>query len=482
MKLNKSVRLFADKHLENIGNVFGVLYKDELLTDCTLYCKEGSIRAHKVILAACSRYFRKVFIDLKDDNAIFMYGISLTQLKYLVELIYKGSIDVSCDSFNSVIDLAEDLQVAGVLVEDGSDTKKNGSGRDTRYKGQKRVAVDYSLEHNNGGPSKSIKTDKERRQSSSSDKSSYMDQQKESEIDSDNDAQQIEDQPSDIIDIDSLNEDDKFVGHSVGEQGGLSSWAKKERKFKCDLCPGSFKRASHLSRHQLVHTGERPFACDKCDKAFSRHDKLKHHIFKSHEIGALNEALGPDSLYTVDRVDILTPETNMIESPDPITPHDDDDPDITATSDPNWDTTPTQKKQRGRPRKHPVPQPGKRPRGRPRINPIPIPSLVKRPRGRPRLNPIAPKYDSMANSSFSNVPYLVGGISMKDDPEPENMVNQAIMEPVIEIKTDQDKNTIVIDDDGGQSENTNNFFENIGLFENTAIAKIGECTISVSMN
>lgn len=63
----------------------------------------------------------------------------------------------------------------------------------------------------------------------------------------------------------------------------LSAWARKQRKFKCELCPSSFKRSSHLTRHQLVHTGERPFACEQCDKAFSRHDKLKHHIRKAHE-------------------------------------------------------------------------------------------------------------------------------------------------------------------------------------------------------
>ena len=67
------------------------------------------------------------------------------------------------------------------------------------------------------------------------------------------------------------------------EEPKLSAWAKKQRKFKCDLCPSSFKRSSHLTRHQLVHTVERPFACDQCDKAFSRHDKLKHHIRKTHE-------------------------------------------------------------------------------------------------------------------------------------------------------------------------------------------------------
>ncbi|KAJ8982543.1 hypothetical protein NQ317_005545 [Molorchus minor] len=50
--------------------------------------------------------------------------------------------------------------------------------------------------------------------------------------------------------------DIQFMGHPVDGPSSLSVWARKERKFQCDLCPSSFKRASHLNRHQLVHTGK----------------------------------------------------------------------------------------------------------------------------------------------------------------------------------------------------------------------------------
>lgn len=51
-----------------------------------------------------------------------------------------------------------------------------------------------------------------------------------------------------------------------------------------------------------------------------------------------------------------------------------------------------------------------------------------------------------------------------------------IMEPVVEIKMEpQDKQLSEAETDSAR------FFENIGLFENTAaIGKIGECTISVA--
>lgn len=121
MKLNKCVRLLADRHLENMGSMFKTLFNDELLTDCTLHCKDGSLRAHKVILAASSPYFRKVFLEHKDERAIFiMHGISLEQLKELLELMYKGATDVPSETLNTVYDLAEELELTGVLLEEGS--------------------------------------------------------------------------------------------------------------------------------------------------------------------------------------------------------------------------------------------------------------------------------------------------------------------------------------------------------------------------
>ncbi|KAJ8982542.1 hypothetical protein NQ317_005544 [Molorchus minor] len=121
MKVGKSVRLYADKYLDNIGSMFGTLYRDELLTDCILHCKDGAAKAHKLILAASSPYFRKIFLEHEEKQTAFiMYGVSVGPLKELLELIYKGSIDIPGDSLNSVFDLAEELQVKGILADDGS--------------------------------------------------------------------------------------------------------------------------------------------------------------------------------------------------------------------------------------------------------------------------------------------------------------------------------------------------------------------------
>ncbi|XP_064468018.1 zinc finger protein 436-like isoform X1 [Ornithodoros turicata] len=52
---------------------------------------------------------------------------------------------------------------------------------------------------------------------------------------------------------------------------------KREKPYKCDVCPAEFRRNGHLQDHKRTHAGEKPYKCDLCPAQFTRSIDLKRH-------------------------------------------------------------------------------------------------------------------------------------------------------------------------------------------------------------
>ena len=57
-------------HQSNMLTVFDKLLASEAFTDVTLACDGGSIKCHKMVLAACSNYFQKLFMENNCEHPI----------------------------------------------------------------------------------------------------------------------------------------------------------------------------------------------------------------------------------------------------------------------------------------------------------------------------------------------------------------------------------------------------------------------------
>ncbi|KAL1494112.1 hypothetical protein ABEB36_009762 [Hypothenemus hampei] len=478
------IRLLKDKHQEHMELMLNNLLKDETLSDITIHCRDGSIRAHKVILAAGSPYFKKLFEQHAQHHQVVfvLHGVAVRQLQSLMELIYKGSTEIPVELSDKLCDIAEEFGMKDIIDENKA--LLNFCFRDTRFKGQKRVTVDFDNENSGETPPSSLP------QISPEIKSS-------------------EEPPLPVA----IVKPKKLP--LTPEARRKSNWALKQRKYKCSLCPASFKRASHLSRHQLVHTGERPYGCNQCDKTFSRHDKLKHHIRKTHTLefmGNMVDGVDNDGYPFEDMGNGI----ETFEDPPRVTREDLEAFDCDKESIRNQveeegeleeessnskqeldgeQGNCGQKKGRGRPRKHPsVSRP-----------------LLKRPRGRPKINQLAlarlalkssENYD-ITNMPFGDLEYLTKPLNMDQNEEnfeeSNNSVEAHLMEPLVEIELDQhgtnNKNLKEELNKPGDGEHqkeqeeqvlhhnsAGEFLQNIGLLENSTVAKmeIGECTISVS--
>lgn len=61
MGTSQQFSLRWNNYLKHITSAFDTLRSDEDLVDVTLSCEGKRIRAHKMLLSACSTYFRDLF-------------------------------------------------------------------------------------------------------------------------------------------------------------------------------------------------------------------------------------------------------------------------------------------------------------------------------------------------------------------------------------------------------------------------------------
>ncbi|KFY65397.1 hypothetical protein V496_02589 [Pseudogymnoascus sp. VKM F-4515 (FW-2607)] len=64
---------------------------------------------------------------------------------------------------------------------------------------------------------------------------------------------------------------------SAGGNGRPSKIRKPARIYSCSICPKTFKRSEHCSRHERGHTSEKPFPCRHCGRRYGRKDLVKRH-------------------------------------------------------------------------------------------------------------------------------------------------------------------------------------------------------------
>jgi hypothetical protein len=99
----------------NISVAFREIREEKDFFDCTLSCGSRQIQAHKLILAACSPFFRSILKQNPHQHPLlYLKGVEFTNLIYVLNFMYHGEVNVAQEELNSFLSVAEDLQVKGL--------------------------------------------------------------------------------------------------------------------------------------------------------------------------------------------------------------------------------------------------------------------------------------------------------------------------------------------------------------------------------
>jgi len=123
MDPDKTFCLKWNNFQQNIFATIRNLRLDLDFLDVTIFCKGKQVKAHKVILSACSNTFKAI---LKETQAahpvIVLWDVEARDLAALLDFMYNGQVDIQQDDLERFLIVAERLQVRGLSGEESNNS------------------------------------------------------------------------------------------------------------------------------------------------------------------------------------------------------------------------------------------------------------------------------------------------------------------------------------------------------------------------
>jgi len=103
------------------------LLQDTSLLDISIQCGTEVVKAHKLVLSACSPWFREMLTNMQPNPSplVVLWETNMADMKSILSFMYNGEVQVEHDDLLSFLKLAGHLQVKGLTQEnDEGDNKK----------------------------------------------------------------------------------------------------------------------------------------------------------------------------------------------------------------------------------------------------------------------------------------------------------------------------------------------------------------------
>uniref|UniRef100_W8BBI7 Longitudinals lacking protein, isoforms H/M/V n=1 Tax=Ceratitis capitata TaxID=7213 RepID=W8BBI7_CERCA len=119
-----------NNHQSTLISVFDTLLENQTLVDCTLAAEGQFLKAHKVVLSACSPFFATLLQQQYDKHPIFILkDVKYQELRAMMDYMYRGEVNISQDQLAALLKAAESLQIKGLSDNRSGSTPKTEQHR-----------------------------------------------------------------------------------------------------------------------------------------------------------------------------------------------------------------------------------------------------------------------------------------------------------------------------------------------------------------
>ena len=130
----------GNEHEHNVLGSIRRLRDDDEFVDISLVTSDNNdngskvLSGHKVVLAACSNFFKKIFqhqsMASSRNPCVFLRGISSEDLAAILDFVYHGEVRVGANQLDSFMAAAAELQIKGLTNRKNAQlTPRNGDGK-----------------------------------------------------------------------------------------------------------------------------------------------------------------------------------------------------------------------------------------------------------------------------------------------------------------------------------------------------------------
>ena len=110
-----------------VSKSFGLFRNEDYLHDVTLVSDDHKqLSAHKLVLSACSEYFKDIFKNNSKPNVhplVCLEGVSSEDLKNIMDYIYNGEVQLYQDKLDNFLSIAQRLKLEGLIGNNDGDSQ-----------------------------------------------------------------------------------------------------------------------------------------------------------------------------------------------------------------------------------------------------------------------------------------------------------------------------------------------------------------------
>ena len=216
-----------------VSQSFSVLRQEADFYDVTLVSDDHTqISAHKLVLSASSDFFKSILKRNPHSHPLlYLSGVDSTSLGFVLDYIYQGEVQIYQHELDNFLEVAEKLQIEGLLTTEEPETKYEPHFEDKKIESFPSEP-DYS-------DTKVVKTNHVR---------SGHDEK--------------------VVTLTDMTEVDKKIQQLMEKRDGT---------FHCKACDYSSNRSIHMKEHVEKHIDGISYPCQFCDKTLRSRNSFRRH-------------------------------------------------------------------------------------------------------------------------------------------------------------------------------------------------------------